>query len=783
MRFLGELIRRVKAFEASNPDLKPEPVFALRIGPTDTNWNAISTSSLVSNVASTDPLTAAAYFGTSFVTRKADGKLKFVNAQFVGYHTFLLDDIGTKGMSLDEVKAKLPPSYVIESSAGNYQVGYFLRDPCTDEDRAKALIKGSYGTVSDKGGSLYCKWVRAPWGCRNKNVEIDGAVVYDAYPVTLTEFVEGLDYTIEELEAAFPPAPIEKQPEALTGEVLNAGDWLTPGDSVLDALQALGLVRKRQADGGLKVICPFVDEHTNQDETGTVYYPIGVGTGDLKLTRAFKCQHGHCEDRTTGEFLDKVRELLSQKKALRGKRVHYSNELEVALKQYVFIEGDRNEVGDLSDGRICNLTTFREREVDRVLGGVDVRPNGNRRAFRDTVANLWHNSGKLRTTAYGRAFVPGQKLLFPTSDGKLMFNEYRAIPAPVPDGKWDQIDLAPFFEHLEHLIPDEGERELFLDWVAYKFQHPEARPFAILMVADNVFGAGRSSVGQLLQGVFGQYAGVTDAKQLHSPYNGWLYARTLIVCDEIMTGVTGYRAGLELYDTIKTYIDTSAGKIGVNVKYGAQFDAINYASFLMFTNHADALHLPRDDRRICVLTNGKAMTKAQIDKLVAFKATVGVHLALRDMLLKRDVSGFNASQAPDTPAKQKMIGASVSDGDDLLKTMSADFSDLVTKQQAYAYALHWTKQNGAGTEEEIDRYVKRDIDRWFKMLDKLKPDDVIHGGRINQKPVRCIRNAKRWQETFRTDVANLMHLQELAKNQAVLEKFAKSSGSNPDKMS
>jgi hypothetical protein len=411
------------------------------------------------------------------------------------------------------------------------------------------------------------------------------------------------------------------------------------------------------------------------------------------------------------------------------------------------------------------------------------RADGTQRPFYDSVGGLWLSQGKRRRKAKGRAFVPGQDLLFKNPDGQTLFNEYRAIPAPPPGGAWEKVDLTPFFEHLEHLIPDEGERELFLDWVAYKFQHPERRPFAILMVADGAFGVGRSSVGQLLQGVFGPYAGVTDAKQLHSPYNGWLYAKTMIVCDEIMTGITGYRAGLELFDTIKTYIDTSAGKIGVNIKYGAQFEAINYASFLMFTNHADALHLPEGDRRICVLTNSTAtMTKEQIAKLVAFKATEGVHLALRAMLLARDVSSFDVSTAPMTPAKAKMISMAKQDGDEIIEEIKSTFSDLVTKRQVLAYALHWTKANGTGTEETIDRFVKRDLERWFRSLDKLN-DDNRHGGRINGEPVRCVRNAERWQEAFRPDVANLAHHAEVMKNQGVLDAYAKGKGPSPDKMS
>jgi hypothetical protein len=152
------------------------------------------------------------------------------------------------------------------------------------------------------------------------------------------------------------------------------------------------------------------------------------------------------------------------------------------------------------------------------------------------------------------------------------------------------------------------------------------------------------------------------------------------------------------------------------------------------------------------------------------------------MLLARDVSGFNASQAPMTPAKAKMISMSVEDSAEMLNDLKADFSDLVTKKQAYAYALQWVRANGTGTEEELDKFMKRDIDRWFRSLEGINPDNA-KGGRIGGEPTGCLRNTKHWQDTFRNGVANLMHLQEVLKNQAVLEKFAKNGGPNPDKMS
>ena len=51
-------------------------------------------------------------------------------------------------------------------------------------------------------------------------------------------------------------------------------------------------------------------------------------------------------------------------------------------------------------------------------------------------------------------------------------------------------DLLPevFLEHIQYILPIIPEQECFLDWLAYKIQHPASRSYAIVMVADNVFG-------------------------------------------------------------------------------------------------------------------------------------------------------------------------------------------------------------------------------------------------------------------------------------------------------
>lgn len=76
-------------------------------------------------------------------------------------------------------------------------------------------------------------------------------------------------------------------------------------DPIVNALSEQGLIRSQGRDGGLNVICPFVDEHTTGEgaESSTMYYP--PNTGGFAQGN-FKCLHASCTHRTRGMFLARL---------------------------------------------------------------------------------------------------------------------------------------------------------------------------------------------------------------------------------------------------------------------------------------------------------------------------------------------------------------------------------------------------------------------------------------------------------------------------------------------
>lgn len=101
---------------------------------------------------------------------------------------------------------------------------------------------------------------------------------------------ERLPYRPEDLRRAFPP--VQAKPGGARPD--------TGTDPIAQALDARGLVLREKPGGGLFVRCPWESAHTTPSTpTGTVYYPPHTGG---YAGAAFKCQHGHCQDRTAADL-------------------------------------------------------------------------------------------------------------------------------------------------------------------------------------------------------------------------------------------------------------------------------------------------------------------------------------------------------------------------------------------------------------------------------------------------------------------------------------------------
>lgn len=223
-------------------------------------------------------------------------------------HGLMLDDLGTKALPLERLVA-CPPSYVIETSGGNFQAGYLLKAPITEFDSIKALNQSMVeaGLCDPGAKSPTTRYGRLPFASNGKSDPAFACKLIEWHPArryTVAEIMDGL--------ALAPPknhARSRRRNKATPGSNSaavdrNAEDGVyipRPAENeVIAALKLRGLYKHPLGSGKHDITCPWVHEHTDQIDHGSAYcepsdlYPIGW----------FKCQHGHGDTYRTAAMLD-----------------------------------------------------------------------------------------------------------------------------------------------------------------------------------------------------------------------------------------------------------------------------------------------------------------------------------------------------------------------------------------------------------------------------------------------------------------------------------------------
>ncbi len=249
------------------------------------------------------------YVNCSSFGLEADGDVRATLSNFSGYHFLVLDDVGTK---VDRSRlAGVTPTWEIETSPGNSQVGFVFDQPLRDLKAIDRLLDAVVSAgLSDAGAKGAARWVRLPnaingkakyrdetgrpFECRtiewNPTVTFTVETLVDALKVNLATVATKASEHVQQIGTRRPAAKI--------------GDdvWTpAPGENpVLAALRERGLLKRRLNDRKHDVTCPWVEEHTDAVDGGAAYFEP-----DTDHPRGgFKCQHSHGDKLGIGRLLD-----------------------------------------------------------------------------------------------------------------------------------------------------------------------------------------------------------------------------------------------------------------------------------------------------------------------------------------------------------------------------------------------------------------------------------------------------------------------------------------------
>ena len=252
------------------------------------------------------------FVAVSSFKRGSDGKYHRRKQNFSAMHVVMVDDVGTK---IDHNKLALPPSALVETSPANFQAWYFLSQPERDRQKAEALIKGmiASGLTSDgadPGMNGVTRYGRLPVGVNGKAKYVEK--LGGPFIQRVATWSPELRYSIDEIANAYGVTMTMPAKRCTTGRMRSRKD-LIPGstDSHLVLLDSAGLYIEpiSSLEGGHHIICPWVNEHTDQEPSGTVYFEP---SDQNNSGGGFKCHHGHCQKRTIADlnhFLIRLLEL------------------------------------------------------------------------------------------------------------------------------------------------------------------------------------------------------------------------------------------------------------------------------------------------------------------------------------------------------------------------------------------------------------------------------------------------------------------------------------------
>ena len=238
------------------------------------------------------PNDANNYVSFATYSINSNGEYRRTKAQFQKLHAIYLDDIGIK-VPFDHIL--LTPSWIIETSAGNYQYGYILAEPISNVNDATNLLDSIISAgLSDPGANGPCSRLgRLPVAVNGKS---GFQCILKAWNpdlrFTVKEMIDGLKIELKDTSKGKPRSQ-KSVPHDYDVHIPRANE-----NPVISELTKRGLYKQPLGNGKHDITCPWVDEHTDQSDNGTAYWE----PTEHHRIGGFKCLHGHCTERHINAF-------------------------------------------------------------------------------------------------------------------------------------------------------------------------------------------------------------------------------------------------------------------------------------------------------------------------------------------------------------------------------------------------------------------------------------------------------------------------------------------------
>lgn len=401
----------------------------------------------------------------------------------------------------------------------------------------------------------------------------------------------------------------------------NNDDWLAPKpqtesssslkepEGVLDGGNSAGefdppITEKAEAE---------LRKHERRSEQNLDYYPFADGIGVLHRTGP--------EIEYTRADADEVLRIVSSWYVKKNNAYHDVDNLQVKYQPH--------DIKQVIVQRM--LETFPKWELS------DQGWRDFMKILLDPPVNLMNPERSIPVWSGKRHFIPQNKQKIVFEKGTASINTW----SPPAYRSVEPQDNPAFNRFLEYVIPDQSERNVFLDWLAWTLKYENQKPaWAILLYSDKQ-GTGKSTLADVIKALFGkQNTGrINGVSKLVSRFNKEVLENKLVVVEEVEV-----TRGSPQANSLKSLV--TEDNIMLEAKHLPVIVEQIYCAFLMTTNHLP-LWLEESDRRFYILNfdhqgyaNGGVDYKRFTGLVGAVKRQISTDEGIKgiyDRLMTRDV--------------------------------------------------------------------------------------------------------------------------------------------------
>lgn len=216
----------------------------------------------------------------------------------------------------------------------------------------------------------------------------------------------------------------------------------------------------------------------------------------------------------------------------------------------------------------------------------------------------------------------------------------------------DDKDVGVMLELLRHLCgrcEDSDEvMHWVLCWLALPFQKRGAK-MATALVFHGPQGTGKNLFFDVIRAMYGKYGVMVGQTEIEEKYNGWISAKQLVVCNEVVSRMELYHSK----NRLKWLID--APQIPIRTMHTDTRWETNWANLVFLSNENKPLALEVGDRRHQVVYTPTPEAGTLYDRVRAFLDAGGAARFL-DYLMRYTVGDFHEHTKPlMTEAKAELI--------------------------------------------------------------------------------------------------------------------------------